>query len=84
MVYLPLAQILGKHGEGIQDSFADAILLRTAGDPAPAINELGSAIAGIDPNLPILQITPCTVGLRRGELFGLSGRISISLKRRRK
>jgi predicted permease len=56
MVYLPLAQILGKNGEGIQDSFADAILLRTAGDPAPAINELRSAIAGIDPNLPILQV----------------------------
>ena len=56
MVYLPLAQILGKNGEGIQDSFADAILLRTVGDPASAINELRSAIAGIDPNLPILQV----------------------------
>jgi predicted permease len=56
MVYLPLAQILGKNGEGIQDSFADAILLRTAADPAPAINELRSAIAGIDQNLPILQV----------------------------
>jgi predicted permease len=56
MVYLPLAQILGKHGEGIQDSFADAILLRTAGDPASTIHELRSAMAGIDPNLPILQV----------------------------
>ncbi len=56
MVYLPLAQILGKNGEGIQDSFADAILLRTLGDPASTINELRSAIAGIDPNLPILQV----------------------------
>jgi predicted permease len=56
MVYLPVAQILGKHGEGIQDSFADAILLRTVGDPASAINELRGAIAGIDPNLPILQV----------------------------
>jgi predicted permease len=56
MVYLPLAQILGKHGEGIQDSFADAILLRTAGDPASTINELRRAIAGIDPNLPILEV----------------------------
>jgi len=56
MVYLPLAQILGQHGEGIQDSFADAILLRTAGDPASTINELRSAIAGIDLNLPILQV----------------------------
>jgi predicted permease len=56
MVYLPVEQVLGKHGEGIQDSFADAILLRTAGDPAAAINELRSAIAGVDPNLPILQV----------------------------
>jgi len=56
MVYLPLAQILGKHGEGIHDSFANVILLRTAGDPASTINELRIAIAGIDPNLPILQV----------------------------
>jgi len=56
MVYLPVAQILGKHGEGIQDSFANTLLLRTSGDPASTINELRSAIAGIDPNLPILQV----------------------------
>ena len=56
MVYLPLVQILGQHGEGIHDSFADTILLRTAADPASTINELRSAIAGIDPNLPILQV----------------------------
>jgi ABC-type antimicrobial peptide transport system permease subunit len=56
MVYLPVAQILGKHGEGIQDSYANTILLRTAGDPASTINELRSAIAGIDPSLPILQV----------------------------
>jgi predicted permease len=56
MVYLPLAQITGKHGEGIQDSFASTILLRTAGDPTSAISELRSAVAGINPNLPILQV----------------------------
>jgi predicted permease len=56
MVYLPVAQILGKHGEGIQHSFADTILLRTAGDPASTTNELRSAIASIDPNLPIIQV----------------------------
>lgn len=56
MVYLPLAQILGKNGEGIQDSFADALILRTAGDPASTIDDLRSAIAGIDPNLPLLQV----------------------------
>lgn len=56
MVYLPVAQILGKHDEGIQDSVADTILVRTVGDPASTINELRLAIAGIDPNLPILQV----------------------------
>ena len=56
MVYLPLAQITGKHGEGIQDSFASTILLRTAGDPKSTISGLRSAVAGIDPNLPILQV----------------------------
>jgi predicted permease len=56
MVYLPLAQILGKNGEGIQESFADTILLRTVGDPASTIHELRSAVAEIDPNLPILQV----------------------------
>ncbi|MGA7857620.1 MAG: ABC transporter permease [Terracidiphilus sp.] len=56
MVYIPLAQVLGKHGEGNQDSFATTILLRTAGDPASTIGELRSAVAGIDPNLPILEV----------------------------
>jgi len=56
MVYVPLAQVIGKHGEGIQDSFASTILLRTAGDPASAIGELRGAVASIDPNLPILQV----------------------------
>ncbi len=56
MVYVPLAQVTGKHGEGIGDSFARTILLRTAGDPTSTISELRSAVAGIDPNLPILQV----------------------------
>ncbi len=56
MVYLPLAQIAGKHGEGIDESFADTIILRTVGDPTSTISGLRSAIAGIDPNLPILQV----------------------------
>ena len=56
MVYLPVAQILGKQGEGIQDSFANTILLRTAGDPSATINELRGAMAAIDPNLPVLQV----------------------------
>jgi ABC-type antimicrobial peptide transport system permease subunit len=56
MIYIPLAQVTGKHGEGIQDSFASTILLRTAGDPTSTISELRSAIADIDPNLAILQV----------------------------
>jgi predicted permease len=56
MIYLPLAQIAGKHGEGIEDSFASTIVLRTAGDPKSTLNELRSAVASIDPNLPILRV----------------------------
>ena len=56
MIYLPLAQIAGKHGEGIEDSFADYILLRTASDPSSTIGELRNAVASLDPNLPILQV----------------------------
>ena len=56
MLYLPLAQILGKQGEGIQDSFSHAILLRTAGAPSSIINELRGAMASIDPNLPVFRV----------------------------
>jgi len=56
MVYIPLAQVVGKHGEGIQDSFASTILLRTAGDPKAVIGQLRGAIASLDPNLPILEV----------------------------
>jgi len=56
MIYLSLAQIAGKHGEGIEDSFASTIVLRTVGDPTSTVNELRGAVASIDPNLPILQV----------------------------
>jgi predicted permease len=56
MIYLPLAQIAGKHGEGIQESFASTIVLRTVGDPTSAVNELRGAVASIDPNLPVLEV----------------------------
>jgi predicted permease len=56
MIYFPLAQVVGKNGEGIQDSFVNTILLRTTGDPATAIHDLRSAVATVDPNLPILQV----------------------------
>src|ERR1035441_4217334 len=56
MIYFPLAQVVGKNGEGIQDSFVNTILLRTTGDPATAIHDLRSAVATVDPNLPIPQV----------------------------
>jgi len=73
MTYLPLAQIepfnyvdtsaAGKAAvnpappEENQDRFAGLILLRTTGDPAHSIADLSSAVASIDPNLPLLKIT---------------------------
>lgn len=56
IVYLPLAQIVGKNGEGIGDSFAYTMLLRTKRDPAGSIADLRRAVASVDPNLPLLQI----------------------------
>ncbi|HWA95651.1 MAG TPA: ABC transporter permease [Terracidiphilus sp.] len=55
-VYLPLAQIRGKQGEGIRDSIASTILLRTVGDPNTAIGQLRGIVAEIDPNLTLLQV----------------------------
>jgi predicted permease len=40
-----------------QNLYANTILLRTVGDPANAISALRATVAGIDPNLPILQVT---------------------------
>jgi predicted permease len=49
MIYLPLAQMTG------DDSFAYWLQIRTAGDPANLAGEVRTAIAQIDPNLPILS-----------------------------
>ena len=49
MIYLPLAQMTG------DDSFAYWLQIRTAGDPANVAGEVRTAIAQIDPNLPILS-----------------------------
>jgi predicted permease len=66
MTYFPLAQMgpfndpdpaaAGVPPEENQDRFESTILLRTTGDPAQAIGELRSTVAGIDPNLPILHV----------------------------
>jgi predicted permease len=55
LVYFPLFQLTDKKGEGAQDSFATSVLLRTSGDPTSATRALRSAIASVDPNLPILD-----------------------------
>jgi ABC-type lipoprotein release transport system permease subunit len=50
MIYLPLAQMTG------DDSFAYWLQVQTAVDPANTDGEIRAAIAGIDPNLPLLDI----------------------------
>jgi len=71
MTYIPLAQIepympVEKNAAGAptaanreenQDRYANMILLRTTGDPAKLTADLRSAVASIDPNLPLLKIT---------------------------
>jgi predicted permease len=72
MTYIPLSQIEtflpagaaaatanGKTAprEENQDCYARTILMRTSSDPAKAIPDLRAAVAGVDPNLPLLQIT---------------------------
>lgn len=56
MIYIPLAQIVDKNGAATNESFANVILLRTVGDPIQATSALRAAVAGVDPNLPVLQI----------------------------
>jgi predicted permease len=50
MVYFPLTQMTA------EDRTASVIEVRTTGDPANSIADLRSAIAAIDPNLPILHV----------------------------
>jgi predicted permease len=40
-----------------QNCYANTILLRTTGDPAKTIADLRAAVAAVDPNLPLLEIT---------------------------
>jgi predicted permease len=56
MAYMPLAQLVDSKGKGTMDSFAWVIILRTAGDAAQVIPSLRAAVAGFDPNLPILRV----------------------------
>jgi predicted permease len=67
MTYIPLAQIepfaptstgagSAAHEEN-QDRFASFILLRTSGNPSARIADLRTAVAAVDPNLPLLNIS---------------------------
>ena len=53
----PAAGAASSAREENQNLFASTILLRTSGDPAGIISALRSTVAGIDPNLPIVQVT---------------------------
>jgi predicted permease len=66
MIYFPLAQMQPFNApdpaapntplEENQDQGVAIILVRTTGDPAQVIGEIRPAVAGIDPNLPIIHI----------------------------
>jgi predicted permease len=55
MVYMPLAQLVGPKGEAGEDAYAWVILLRTSGDASQVIPGLRAAVAGVDPNLPVMH-----------------------------
>jgi predicted permease len=73
MTYIPLSQIetflpvavASANGKATQpaareeneDCYAHTILIRTLGDPAKTIADLRAAVAQVDPDLPLLQIT---------------------------
>jgi predicted permease len=70
MTYIPLSQIdtflpADANGKATKpapreennDCYAHLILIRTSSDPAKAIADLRAAVAGVDPNLPLLQVT---------------------------
>jgi predicted permease len=73
MTYIPLAQIdpylPGKAGSSAgaapgtsqldenQNCYANTMLLRTTGDPANTIASLRAAVASVNPNLPLLEVT---------------------------
>jgi predicted permease len=50
MAYLALTQLTG------DDNYAYFLQLRTEGDPVKVIGEVRQALAGIDPNIPILEV----------------------------
>jgi predicted permease len=68
MTYIPLSQIVPylpvdpkapkpAAPEENQDRFAGTILVRTEGDPAQTIGDLRAAVASVDPDLPLIDIT---------------------------
>ena len=78
MTYVPLEQIEpyapASAGAGSsvreenQDRFAGFILLRTSGDPSARIADLRTAVASVDPNLPLLSVS--TIGEEVSRMMG--------------
>jgi len=60
MIYLPLAQLSN------DDKFAYSLQIRAAGNPATVAGEVRSALAEVDPNLPLLEVK--TIG-KQVDLF---------------
>ena len=54
MIYLPLRKLTN------DDKFAYWLQVRTQGDPASVAGEVRNALAAVDPNLPILEMTTIT------------------------
>jgi ABC-type antimicrobial peptide transport system permease subunit len=74
MVYMPLAQVAGPRGEGGQDAYPWAMVVRTAGDPSQVIAGLRGAIASVDPNLPVFHVR--TIGDQLGTMMSQETLIS--------
>jgi predicted permease len=63
--FLPVAAAASAKGEATppapleenEDCYAHTILIRTSSDPANTIADLRAAVAQVDPNLPLLQVT---------------------------
>ncbi|MFT4114667.1 ADOP family duplicated permease [Silvibacterium sp.] len=55
-VYMPVVQIMGKQKEGVQDDFSPTVILRVNGAPESVERELRTAVASIDPNLPVRDV----------------------------
>jgi predicted permease len=81
MIYLPLLQLSG------EDLYANCLQIRTVGSPAKVTEEVRRALAGIDSNLPILNVSTLSEQVERylgheeliSELSGFFALLALSL-----